>query len=245
MDALALGRHLDRHDLVEHLDPALHLRRFGRLVAEPIDERPHPRDLVVLLLLRLAQPFHLGFALDEVPRVGADVVGDRAQREVRDARDDRVEKEPVVRDENHGVGIRNQERFEPVARVEVEVVRRLVEQQERRPAEQQLGQRDAHLPAAGERFDRLVEVGARESKAFEHLRHAQIDAVALALTEQLGDVVVANEQRLVLAVGQRRIGKRVLDAIDLGACFEQWLEGRATPRRRATRPECSIPSCGR
>ena len=226
VDALALGRHLDRHDLVEHLDPALHLRRLRRLIAEPIDERAHPRDLVVLLLLRLAQPFHLRFALDEIARVRADVVGDRPQRQVRDARDDRVEEEPIVRDENHRVGIRDQELFEPVARVEVEVVRRLVEQQERRAAEEQLGQRDAHLPAARERLDRLVEVGAGEAKALEHLRHAQIDAVPLALTEQLADVVVANEQRLVLAVGQRRIGKRVLDAIDLGACVEQRLEGR-------------------
>ena len=74
--------------------------------------------------------------------------------------------------------------LEPVARVEIEVVRRLVEQQQRRPAEQQLGQRDAHLPAARERLGRLVEVGARESKAFEHLRHAQVDAVAVLPPEE-------------------------------------------------------------
>ena len=66
MHALAFGRHFDRHDLVEHLDAALHLRGLGGLVAEPIDERPHPRDFVVLLLLGLAQPLELRVALDEV-----------------------------------------------------------------------------------------------------------------------------------------------------------------------------------
>ena len=114
--------------------------------------------------------------------------------------------------------------FEPVARVEIEMVRRLVEQQQRRPAEQQLGERDAHLPAAGERLGRLVEVGLREAQAFEHLRHAQVDAVPLLAPEELREVVVADEQRFVLAVGQRRVGQRVFDAIDLGACLEQRAE---------------------
>ncbi len=48
----------------------------------------------------------------------------------------------------------------------------------------------------------------------------------LALTEQFADVVVANEQGLVLAVGERWVGKRVLDPVDLGARVEQRLKGR-------------------
>ena len=92
------------------------------------------------------------------------------------------------------------------------------------PAEQQLRERDAHLPAAGERLGRLREIGLREPQAFEHLRHAQVDAVALFAAEELREVVVPDEQRLVLAVGQRRIGQRVLDPVDLGARFEQRTE---------------------
>jgi hypothetical protein len=38
--------------------------------------------------------------------------------------------------------------LEPIARLEIEMVGRLVEQQEIRLAEQQLRERDAHLPAA-------------------------------------------------------------------------------------------------
>jgi len=51
-------------------------------------------------------------------------------------------------DDGERVGV--QVFLEPVARFEIEMVRRLVEQQQVRLAEQQLGERDAHLPAAGE-----------------------------------------------------------------------------------------------
>ena len=79
MDPLALGRHLDRDDLLEHLDAALHLRGLRRLVAEAVDEHLHARDFFVLLALRLAQPLDARVALDEVVAVVADVVGQRAQ----------------------------------------------------------------------------------------------------------------------------------------------------------------------
>ena len=75
MDALPLRRHLDRHHLLEQLDAALHLRGLGRLVAEAIDEHLDARDLLVLLALRLAQPFEHRVALLDVLAVVADVVG--------------------------------------------------------------------------------------------------------------------------------------------------------------------------
>src|SRR5207247_1809170 len=58
VDALPLGRDLDRNHLLEHLDPALDLRRLRRLITEAVDERLHPLDLVVLVALLLAQPLH-------------------------------------------------------------------------------------------------------------------------------------------------------------------------------------------
>ena len=138
----------------------------------------HARDLFVLVGLRLAQTLHARLALDEVLRVRADVVRDRPQRDIGDARDDGVEEEAVVRDEDHRVRIGDEILLEPVARVEIEMVRRLVEQQQRRAPEQQLRERDPHLPAAGERLGRLREVVALEAEAVEDLRHAQIDLVA-------------------------------------------------------------------
>ena len=69
--SLALRRHLDRHDLLEHLDPALHLRRLGRLVAEAVDEHLDARDFFVLLALGLAQRLDPLVVLDEVAAVVA------------------------------------------------------------------------------------------------------------------------------------------------------------------------------
>ena len=71
MDLLPLGRHFDRHDLLEQLDAALHLRRLGRLIAEAVDEHLDARDFLVLLALRLAQRLDALVVLDEVAAVVA------------------------------------------------------------------------------------------------------------------------------------------------------------------------------
>ncbi len=147
VNPLALGRNLDRHHLIEQLDAALHLRRLRGLVAEAIDEHLDARDFLVLLPLRIPESFEHGVAQLDILAVVADVVGELPQMNVGDPRHDRIEEVAIVRDENHGEGIRAEIFLEPVARLEIEMVRRLVEQQEVRPAEQQLRQRDPHLPA--------------------------------------------------------------------------------------------------
>ena len=94
-----------------------------------------------------------------VPRI----VGQRAQADVGDARHDRVEEEAIVGDEDDGVRVVGEVLLEPVPRLEVEMVRRLVEQEQAGPAEQELGERDAHLPAAREGLGRLLHVVLRRS----------------------------------------------------------------------------------
>ena len=152
VDALPLGRDLDRHHLVEQLDAALHLRRLRGLVPEPVHEQLDARYLFVLVLLGLTELLEPRVALGNVMAVIARVVGDRPEAEVGDARHDRVQEEPIVRHEDDGVRVLRQIPFEPVAGIEVEVIRRLVEQQQARLLQQQLGQGDAHLPTARERF---------------------------------------------------------------------------------------------
>jgi hypothetical protein len=95
-DALALGGHFDRDDLVERLDSALDLRGLGGLVPKPVDERPEPSDLVVLLLLGPTQPLEVRIAVDQVSRIVANVVGDRPERDLGNARHHGVEEEPIV-----------------------------------------------------------------------------------------------------------------------------------------------------
>ena len=223
--ALALGRHLDGDDLLEHLDPALHLRGLRRLVAEPVDEHLDPLDFLVLLLLGLAHPLQPRLALLEVVAVVAGVVGQLPEVHLGDPRDDRVEEVAVVRDEDDGVRVVVEVLLEPVARLEVEVVGRLVEQQQVGAREQQLGERDAHLPAARERLGRAVEVVRREAEAVEDRRQLQVDAVAVVEPEAILQVAVAGEHRLVLGVGDVRVAEAILELVHLGLDREQRLEG--------------------
>src|SRR5262245_4629962 len=154
VDALALGGNFDWNDLLEQLDAALYLRGLRRLVPEPIDEHLHARDLFVLLLLRLSQPIQHRIALRDVLAVIADVIRQLPEVEIRDARDDGIEKIAVVRDEDDRIRIRAEIFLEPVARLEIEMVGRFVQQEQIWTPKQQLGERDAHLPSAGERFRR-------------------------------------------------------------------------------------------
>ena len=76
------------------------------------------------------------------------IVGQRPQCEVRDPCYDRVQEIAVVRDEYHGVRIGSEVCLEPVARVEIEMIGRFVEQQEVWLAKEQLRQCQPHLPAS-------------------------------------------------------------------------------------------------
>ena len=95
------------------------------------------------------------------------------------------------------------------------MVGRLVEQQQVGLAEQQLGQRDAHLPAAGEGFGRPFEVRRLEAEAAEHRRRLQLDAVAVAEPEAILQVAVAMQHRIVLGFRNRRIAELILDGVHL------------------------------
>ncbi len=74
-----------------------------------------------------------------------------APLEMENVVDDVVEEIALVADHDEAAAIGLEERFEPERRLEIEMVRRLVEQQQVRLREQQSGEGDAHAPAAGER----------------------------------------------------------------------------------------------
>jgi hypothetical protein len=75
-------------------------------------------------------------------------------------RGDLVEELAIVRDQQQRARVPEQPLLQPQHRVEVEVVGRLVEQQQVRRRHQRAGQVQAHAPAAGEFLDgALVGVG--------------------------------------------------------------------------------------
>ena len=73
--------------------------------------------------------------------------------------------------------------LQPVAGFQIQVIGRLVEQQQVRLFEQQLGERDAHLPAAGKFLGALVPFFMRKAQARQHGSHLRFNGVAIAVTE--------------------------------------------------------------
>ena len=90
--------------------------------------------------------------------------------------DGHVEEVAVVRNQHEGVGIVRQIIFQPVAGFEIEMVGGLVEQQQVGLLQQQLGQREAHLPAAGKLLGLAVPVVLAEAQAVEHRADLRFDA---------------------------------------------------------------------
>ena len=75
---------------------------------------------------------------------------------MKDVIDDLVEELPVVADQQQRVAIAAQKLAEPQRRFEIEMVGRLVEQQQVGLGEEHAGKRDAHAPAAREIRQRLL-----------------------------------------------------------------------------------------
>jgi hypothetical protein len=112
----------------------LRLLRLRFLVAEARDEALEPRDVLRVarrLLCRRLQP-RRSLEPPLVPRAGE--VGRSACLELQHRRRRRLEKPAVVRDEHHAGVERRQLVLEPLEARDVEVVRRLVEQQQIRIA---------------------------------------------------------------------------------------------------------------
>ncbi len=119
-----------RLELGEALDARLRLRRLAGLGAEPVDELLQMRALGVLLgPRRRQQPGLFRAALLEVV-VAAGIKFELAFAQMQNGVDRIVEKLAVVADDQRGMRIFLQPRFEPERAFEVEIVGRLVEQQQ-------------------------------------------------------------------------------------------------------------------
>ena len=193
-------------------------------VPEAVDEHPHPGHFLVLLPLCLPQAGDAGVPFRQVGAVDAAVDGQRPQPDLGDLRDHAVEEVAIVRDQHHRVRIVDEELLQPVARLEVEVVGRLVEQQQPGPAEQQLGQCDAHLPAAGERLGGAFEVGGGEAEPAQDRVHLRLDAVAVPILERVLDLAVARQGGVVLARGHTGVSELRFERAQLRLQREQRLE---------------------
>ena len=188
-----LGRALDPLDPRHRLQLALRLAGL-RPVAEPVDEPLEVRQLLLLALERAC----LGgdpLGLHAAPvRVGALLVAPAPAVDLEHAGRHRFEEPAVVRHEHHSGVEPGEVVLEPLDGVGVEVVGRLVEEQDVRLGRQGAHQRRPCQLAARERAQRPVEVGRREAEPARHgLEPGPPRVAARPLELALGGVVAAQD----------------------------------------------------
>ena len=116
-----------------------------------------------------------------VPRAGEEPRAARLELEHRGA--DRLEEPAVVGDHDDRGVERLELGLQPLERVDVEVVRRLVEQEQVGLGGERAGQRGARELAAGEARELAVEGVVGEAEVVEHRRRAVAPRVAAAVLE--------------------------------------------------------------
>src|SRR5205807_5689347 len=177
------GVALDALDLPELLEPVLRLARLGRLVAEALDEALHALDLLALLVDGLAER---DLACRGLPAPRAPRAGEEARApglDLQHRRADRLQKPAVVRDEDDRRVHGDERLLEPLQRLDVEVVGRLVEQQQVGLGDQRASQRRARELAAGERLQRAVELLVAEAEPAHGAERALAPRVAAVVLE--------------------------------------------------------------
>ena len=170
------------------------------------DDRLLALDLLLLQLVGLHARLEPLLALAHVARVVAVILLDRAHEQLRHAGADVVHEVAVVRDDEDGAAIALQIALQPLGRLQVQVVGRLVEQQQVRTLQEQARQAQARALAAAERIGRLVVLRAGEAQARQHAGDGALPAVAVRLLKGGGQpVVLAREPvkrgRVVVRVG--------------------------------------------
>ena len=133
--------------------------------------------------------------------------------EFENGRTDVVEEVAVVGDEEQGAGSVLQVLFEPERHVEVEMVGRLVEDQQVGLGKEHVGQRHAlHLPA-GKRADGLVEIADIEFR--ENLRRALLEVPSVALLhfrdERVEPRLLGQGKAFLVAANERREFARLVE----------------------------------
>ena len=152
-------------DLLDLADSLLGLGGLGGLVAELVDEDLHVGDVALLGGTLGAHLLQVVLALLEVAAVVAGVGGHAAVLERGDVVDAGVHEGAVVADDEDGAVVAGDKAAQPLDAFEVQVVGGLVQQQQIRVAQEELGQRDAHLPAARELGARALKVGDLKAQA--------------------------------------------------------------------------------
>ena len=135
------------------------------------------------------------------------LVGDAAAAvELEDPAGDVVEEVPVVRDRDDGALVVGEEALEPEHRFGVEVVRRLVEQQQVGRREEQPAERDAPALAAGER--RTSRSPSGQPQRVHRVVELGVELPRVAAVDLILHRCLLGEQRVEVGVGLGEAARR-------------------------------------
>jgi hypothetical protein len=183
----------------------LGLLGLGLLVTEALDEALQPRNVLrhpCGRLLRVECTFRL-FPPPHVP--GAAEEGRTAGLELQRCGRDRLEEPPVVRDDDDcGVEL-DELALEPLETGDVEMVRRLVEEQEVGISGQGPGQRGTGELSSGEARERAVEVSRREAEPSGCSGGVVAPTVAPGLLEPRLRPGIAAQRLSIVRAGRHRL----------------------------------------
>ena len=108
-----------------------------------------------------------------------------------------------MRDEDDRAFVVGQERLEPLERLDVQVVRRLVEQQERRALQQETREHHPHPPAARELAELAGEIGRSEAETAQDRVRFGLEPIAAERLEAMLQITVPRRQHVALRARRR------------------------------------------
>ena len=184
----------------------VHLRELA-VAPVALDELALARDLLGLGVGVLDRPRVALLALAVIRAVVAPERGQATVAELPDARHRGVEERPVVRGDEERPGPAPEVLLEPLQGVEVQVVRRLVEQQQVRIGDDQAGQRGARLLAAGQRGRRLGPLVAGEAEPGQRRVDALVERVAAEDLEPVLQVRVGRLHDPAVSLERRELAR--------------------------------------
>jgi hypothetical protein len=214
-------RAFEAFQLLQHLAPALGL--LGLLTGEvAADEVLGLVDVLLLSLVLGPRPLDPRLALDDVLVVAIRIADEFAVLELDDLPADRPDERAIVRHQHEGARILGEICLEPLDRGQVEVVRRLVHQQEIRLANQHLGELEPASLAARERVDAADEIGLGEPHVGGQAFDARLELVAaLALVALLQFAVAREIARIASPEPRLDLRKLIVDALEISERDEQ------------------------
>ena len=200
-----LRRQLDPLDLLQLLDARLHLGGMG-------NPRPEAGDEVLLLGQHLLlapvtgqQLFPADLPLAQVKIIVAAVGGHALVGHLDNPPDHAVHELAVMAGhEQRALELAHQPLLQPDNGFHVQMVGRLVQQQDVRVDGEDAGQGDAHLPAAAEGLHRKMPAVAADAQPGQHRLGPVLQVIAAPVLELLGGVAVAFQEGLEFVVRHGR-----------------------------------------